>query len=230
MEDGGDYCELPLSEKEAAARPRSKKARGDNDAMFRKYIGGILAVVILLCIGVNGYAMRSRDTGAVVLVADSHTTYDDLADHVQMHSENGVNAVDLTPYNWDKFLEENPHAFVDMYAPWCVWSQRFAPTWEEFATEVKKQKMSLGVGKVDCVAQADLCRQQEVMAYPGLHWYHEGQRIRPDFQMNRTVESLIDFARQHLEIEVLKEDQTFQPESKEPSAKKLVRIHGAGRD
>jgi thiol:disulfide interchange protein len=156
MEDGGDYCELPLSEKEAAARARSKKAREDNDAMFRQYIGGIVAVAILLFIGVNGYAMRSSSRYEVEVVYSSHAVAvsSNLADHDdtlddEMHAENGVNTVDLTQDNWDEFLKDKPNAFVDMYAPWCVWCQRLAPTWEEFATEVKKQKMSVSVAKVD---------------------------------------------------------------------------------
>jgi protein disulfide-isomerase-like protein len=128
-----------------------------------------------------------------------HDDHDQTLD--EMHAENGVNTVDLTEANWDEFVKNNPMAFVDLYAPWCVWCQRLAPTWEKFATEVKKQKMPVGVGKVDCMAQANLCRKQKVMAFPTLRWYHEGQPISPDYKMDRTVQALTGFARRKLEMD-----------------------------
>jgi protein disulfide-isomerase-like protein len=113
----------------------------------------------------------------------------------------GVNAVSLTKDNFDDFLESNEMAFVDMFAPWCVWCQRLAPTWEKFAQEVAKSKMPIGVASVDCVDQADLCRQQKVMAFPTLRWYHNKQAISPDYKMDRTVQALIGFAKRKLEMD-----------------------------
>lgn len=119
----------------------------------------------------------------------------------EMHETDGVHAVDLTEANWDEFLEKNPMAFVDMFAPWCVWCQRLAPTWEKFAVEVKKQGMPVGVGKVDCMAQANLCRKQKVMAFPTLRWYHDKEPISPDYKMDRTVQALTGFAKRKLEMD-----------------------------
>ncbi|GMH73681.1 hypothetical protein TL16_g06255 [Triparma laevis f. inornata] len=48
----------------------------------------------------------------------------------QMH-ENGVHAVDVTKDNWEGFMGERDNAFVDFYAPWCIWCQRLHPTWEQ---------------------------------------------------------------------------------------------------
>ena len=39
----------------------------------------------------------------------------------QMHSEDGVHAVDITDANFKSWLAENEMAFIDLYAPWCVW-------------------------------------------------------------------------------------------------------------
>jgi len=83
----------------------------------------------------------------------------------------------------------------------CVWCQRLAPTWEKFALEVKKAGMPVGVGSVDCVAEADLCREQRVMAFPTLRWYHDAKVVRPDYQMDRTVVALMAFARRKLEMD-----------------------------
>jgi thiol-disulfide isomerase/thioredoxin len=92
-------------------------------------------------------------------------------------------------------------AFVDLFAPWCVWCQRLAPTWEKFAQEVKKLEMPVGVGKVDCMAEANLCRTAKVMAFPTLRWYQRGEPISPDYKMDRTVQALTGFARRKLEMD-----------------------------
>lgn len=83
----------------------------------------------------------------------------------------------------------------------CVWCQRLAPTWEKFAQEVKLAGMPVGLGKIDCVDQADLCREQRIMAFPTLRWYHSGQPVAPDYKMDRTVQSLLAFSKRKLEMD-----------------------------
>ena len=119
----------------------------------------------------------------------------------EMHAEDGVHAMDLTKDNWDEWMSEHELAFVDLFAPWCVWCQRLAPTWEKFAQEVKKENMPVGVGKVDCMAEADLCRTQKVMAFPTVRWYQAGEAVSPDYKMDRTVQALVGFAKRKLEMD-----------------------------
>lgn len=83
----------------------------------------------------------------------------------------------------------------------CVWCQRLAPTWEKFAQEVSKEDMPVGVGTIDCVAQADLCREQKIMAFPTLRWYHDGEAVQPDYKMDRTVQALVAYAKRKLEMD-----------------------------
>ena len=106
----------------------------------------------------------------------------------------------LTKENFDDFLRLNEMAFVDLDAPWCVWCQRLAPTWEEFAQKVKETNMPLGVGRVDCMAQAETCRDQKVMAFPTLRFYQNGKSIIPDYKMDRTVDALMGYAKRRLEL------------------------------
>jgi thiol-disulfide isomerase/thioredoxin len=140
------------------------------------------------------YSGRNREQRAV-----THEEHDKTLE--EMHEEDGVHAIDLTDANWESFHEEHEMAFVDLYAPWCVWCQRLAPTWEKFAQEVKKVKMPVGIGKVDCMAQANLCRSQKVMAFPTVRWYHLGQPISPEYKMDRTVQALMGFAKRKLEMD-----------------------------
>lgn len=119
----------------------------------------------------------------------------------EMHAEEGVHAIDLTEANFDDFMKENEMAFVDLFAPWCVWCQRLAPTWEKFAQQVKKDEMPIGVGKIDCMAQANLCRKQKIMAFPTLRWYQSGEAVTPDYKMDRTVDALMGYAKRKLEMD-----------------------------
>lgn len=119
----------------------------------------------------------------------------------EMHDAEGVHAEELDADDFHDFLEEHDMAFIDLYAPWCVWCQRLAPTWEKFAQEVSKENMPVGVAKVDCVAEATICREQRVMAFPTLRWYHNGEAVAPDYKMDRTVQSLVGFAKRKLEMD-----------------------------
>jgi protein disulfide-isomerase-like protein len=118
----------------------------------------------------------------------------------EIHKD-GVYDVKLTADNFDEFLEAHEMAFIDLFAPWCVWCQRLAPTWEKFAQEVRGNEMPIGVASIDCVAEAELCRQQKVMAFPTLRWYHNKQAISPDYKTDRTVQALMGFARRKLEMD-----------------------------
>jgi protein disulfide-isomerase-like protein len=118
----------------------------------------------------------------------------------EMHEEDGVHAFDLKKDNFDAWVSENEMSFIDFYAPWCVWCQRLAPTWEKFAQESKSLNMPVGVGKVDCMVEADLCRIQKIMAFPTIRWYDSGKPISPDYKMDRTVTALKGFAKRKLEM------------------------------
>jgi hypothetical protein len=82
-----------------------------------------------------------------------------------------------------------------------VWCQRLAPTWEKFAQEVRKEGMPIGIGKVDCMAEADLCREAKVLAFPTLRWYHAGEAVQPDYKMDRTVQALMGYAKRKLDMD-----------------------------
>ena len=82
---------------------------------------------------------------------------------------------------------------------WCIWCQRLAPTWEKFAEQVAKRHVQLGVAKVDCVAHAQLCKDERIMAFPTLRWYEHGQAVMPDYKGDRTVNALVEYAAKRLE-------------------------------
>lgn len=140
------------------------------------------------------FSGRNRETREV-----KHDEHDMTLE--EMHEAEGVHAVELTSENFDTWIAENEMAFVDLFAPWCVWCQRLAPTWEKFAQEVRKQRMPVAVGKVDCVAQAALCRKHRIMAFPTLRFFHDGKAVAPDYKMDRTVQALVAFTKRKLDMD-----------------------------
>ena len=140
------------------------------------------------------FSGRNRETREV-----KHDEHDRTLE--EMHEEDGIHARELTEATWDEWIKEHEMAFVDMYAPWCIWCQKLAPTWELFATEVGNAVMPIGVGKIDCVKEANLCRKLQVMAFPTLRWFHNGEPVSPDYKMDRTVSALMGFAKRKLDMD-----------------------------
>jgi thiol-disulfide isomerase/thioredoxin len=106
-----------------------------------------------------------------------------------------VHSIVLNESDWDHFLESNPDAVVDFFIPWCDWCQRLLPTWDKFAEQAKSEDLPVAFGQIDCVANADLCRHERIMAFPTLRWYHNGQMVGPDYTGKRDVDALILYAR-----------------------------------
>uniref|UniRef100_A0A7S1FM79 Thioredoxin domain-containing protein n=1 Tax=Corethron hystrix TaxID=216773 RepID=A0A7S1FM79_9STRA len=111
----------------------------------------------------------------------------------EMH-EDGVHAVVLTRDTIDEFIKSHEMAYINFFAPWCIWCQRLHPTWERFAEEVEYEEMPVGVGTVDCVEQADVCRKYMIRAFPSLKWFSNGSNKTPDYKGDRTVDALVDYA------------------------------------
>lgn len=96
------------------------------------------------------------------------------------------------------FISNFSHSYL---FSWCIWCQRLHPTWEKFGEKVHELGMPVGVGKVDCVVHAQLCKDEKVMAFPTLRWYKDGEAILPDYKMDRTVDALVGYAKRKLDME-----------------------------
>lgn len=114
--------------------------------------------------------------------------------------QDGVHALPLEKHNFDEYLKQNEVVFVDFYAPWCIWCQRLLPTWEKLAELVQEKHMPVRIVSVDCVTQADLCREQRILAFPTLRVYEHGVPQVPDYRQDRTVEALSGFLHRKLEL------------------------------
>ncbi|KAL7538650.1 hypothetical protein ACHAWF_006157 [Thalassiosira exigua] len=136
---------------------------------------------------------HGRNEAQKAVAHDVHHATDSPVGGGERHS------IDLTPENSKEFHASHDLAFVDFFAPWCIWCQRLAPTWELFAAEARRQEMSLGVAKVDCVAHAQMCKDERIMAFPTLRWYEGGEAVKPDYRGDRTVGALTEYANNKIE-------------------------------
>jgi len=105
---------------------------------------------------------------------------------------------------------------VNFYAPWCPWSRRLTPVWDESALNVMKTAFAGDVvmGKADCTAGGqELCRNQHVHAFPTVRVYRRhNPHSHESYVGDRTHEALESFVENNIhdedETESLAEEQT----------------------
>jgi len=138
-------------------------------------------------------AYRGRNREQKVLKHQEHEeTVED------MHAD-GVHAVELSDKTIKEFTEQD-FAFVNFYAPWCIWCQRLAPTWERLAEEVGRfdaeteqhAQLKVPIGKVDCPGHPDICNAQQIRAFPSMKLFKKG-KVLAEYRDDRTVEALFNW-------------------------------------
>ena len=128
--------------------------------------------------------------------------------HYEEHEEsleelhaNGVHVVNINDKaHFENYLKEHEMAFVNFFAPWCMWCQRLHPTWEKLAEKIEEEEMPVGIASVDCVQHIELCRSEQIQAFPSLRWYEDGKFMSPQYKSDRTVQALHGFAKRKLEL------------------------------
>ena len=66
----------------------------------------------------------------------------------------------LSDRSFNLHISQND-TFVKFYAPWCGFSQKTAPIWDELASEFERED-SLTVAKLDCTVSSSLCQEHGV--------------------------------------------------------------------
>jgi len=91
---------------------------------------------------------------------------------------------------------------VNFYAPWCPWSRRLQPVWDEAYANVKEQSYARDVlmAKADCTAMgAELCRDQHVHAFPTVRIYRRHNPVsHENYVGDRTHEAFERFVQENV--------------------------------
>jgi len=91
---------------------------------------------------------------------------------------------------------------VNYYAPWCPWSRRLQPVWEEAYANVMQKPFARDVlmAKADCTgAGATLCREQHIHAFPTVRVYrHHAAVSHESYVGDRTHEALERFVEENV--------------------------------
>lgn len=133
--------------------------------------------------GVLGaYQGRNRLQSEIKMFDEKHV------DLVALHA-NGVHVVPLNEENFPVWLEEHEFTFVDFYAPWCIWCQRLAPTWEALAEEQESKASPVTIVSVDCDEQVDLCMKYKIQAFPAMRLFNGNIDIG-QYMEDRTVDAM----------------------------------------
>ncbi|XP_065651970.1 thioredoxin domain-containing protein 5-like isoform X1 [Hydra vulgaris] len=101
-----------------------------------------------------------------------------------------VEAEQLFFRNFKTKINEH-YTFVDFYAPWCSHCIALQPVWNQLATRFKHNK-KVKIAKVDCTTEKEICKKQNIQAYPSLHLYKDGVLIK-QYNKERTLKSLVSF-------------------------------------
>lgn len=160
------------------------------------------------------YQGRNKDQKDIAMFDASVT------DTIEELYHNGEDAISLDADTFAYARREQEYVFVDFYASWCSHCRDLAPTWEtlaELMTDVaenlvadraheyseedlahaKKLELPVMVAKVDCVVHQALCVQQEIMAYPTLRLFVDGERWKGgDYRGHRTLVEMADWLQQ----------------------------------
>ena len=124
--------------------------------------------------------MGRRPAAALVLV---------LCLLLAAHAAPPSDVVVLDSDNFDRVTKEGAW-FILFYAPWCGHCKRMAPAWEQLATKMKGESVS--VAKVDADGETEIGEKFSIQHYPTLKMFEGGKTT--DYKGDMSLDSLHKFA------------------------------------
>ncbi|KAG2501842.1 hypothetical protein HYH03_000340 [Edaphochlamys debaryana] len=140
-------------------------------------------------------------------------------------TESLAGVVDLTPENFDKYVNGAKHVLVEFYAPWCGHCKRMVPelkTLGELITADPKLKNRVVVAKVNADTHRSLGDKFEVRGFPTIKYFAAGKPAdkdsAQDYQQARTAQAFLEYLK-----EKVASDKAFaRVEALDAIAKKFV--------
>lgn len=105
---------------------------------------------------------------------------------------------DLTPSNFDSFVNGKKLALVEFYAPWCGHCKRLVPEYKTLGEAVASDprlKDRVVVAKVDADAHRELGERFGVRGFPTIKFFGRGKAVKApeDYQGGRTAPEFLSF-------------------------------------
>ncbi|KAK9813472.1 hypothetical protein WJX73_000851 [Symbiochloris irregularis] len=106
--------------------------------------------------------------------------------------------VDLTPDNFDKYVNGAKDVLVEFYAPWCGHCKHLTPEYKKLGAAVAASpalKSRVTIAKVDADAHRSLGERFGVGGFPTLKYFHRGKPVSEpaDYSGARTQQGFTDF-------------------------------------
>jgi protein disulfide-isomerase A6 len=102
------------------------------------------------------------------------------------------NVKDLTPENFDSFVDGSKAAFVEFFAPWCGHCKSLAPEYEIVGDAFAKIN-DVVVAKVDADKHKELGSRFGVRGFPTLKFFPKGSTTPEDYSGGRSANDIIEF-------------------------------------
>jgi protein disulfide-isomerase A6 len=106
--------------------------------------------------------------------------------------------VDLTPANFDQYLDGSRHVFLEAYAPWCFHCKNFVNDFTRLGAAYAKSPAAHGevlLAKVNADEHKELASRLGVQGFPTFKWYSKGSTTGEDYNGGRAAEDVVDFIR-----------------------------------
>jgi protein disulfide-isomerase-like protein len=147
-------------------------------------------------------------------VTEQRGGHEQLPDDHPIHARESDHSTSLTKASLQDFVDSHDVVLVNFFAPWCHWCNLLEPVWENTAKEAegKEYHNSVKFAKVDCTANADLCREHLVRAYPTILTWQSGKvDLHNMYRGDRSTQAFLDHV-EHLDwVHKRMKDGHFEP-------------------
>jgi protein disulfide-isomerase A6 len=114
--------------------------------------------------------------------------------------------IDLTPDNFDSYVNSGRHALIEFYAPWCGHCKHLTPEYKKLGAAIQKDnslKSRVVIGKVDADAHRSLGERFGVQGFPTIKFFNRGKPVDApeDYSGPRKGEDMLEYVKQKVEAD-----------------------------
>jgi len=154
-------------------------------------------------VSANIHKTRVDASGNYVARTGTETAEPKYAEPLNAPHEVPKVSPDLDEAQFKLAVKDHQLVMVNFYAPWCPWSRRLQPVWEEaYANIIQKPPLREKVimAKADCTGQgAELCRSQHIHAFPTIRVYRRHREASHESYVgDRTHEAMESFIEENV--------------------------------